>query len=695
MGSGNMGPKLAEFAKREYPDSKSDLYAMFIERNREFLAIHGLSALVTMHSWMFLSGYRRLRANLLKDCAISSMAHLGTNGFGSIGGDVVSTAAFVANNAGAPGLAGSYVRLVAEVNELKKSHALRKAALDPSSDNVFWMSGRDFLALPNAPIAYWIGPSLRSAFLDRPAVGTIADSRCGMNTGDNGRFIREWWEVNIADFGPNMGSLDEAHDSGRKWFPYNKGGTARRWYGNQQSVISFDRENYLILAQQGNKLPSRDYYFRSCVSWSKIGAGRPAFRYFPPGFIFDGAGMSAFVDGSELLLQLTSYLNSNAATLALEAIAPTMNIQAGDIADLPAPSDEDASSAAEVASRLIEIHRIDWNSSEISWEFRASPLMSEGASCQSLATSVDALASTWSELSLQSLRLELENDRNHNARFGLTEGLHNERSLKDITLSNNSANRFSLADPADADQFQRTGYVRDLISYAVGCMFGRYSLDNPGLVLANQNESLADYLEKVVSPSFMPDEDNVLPVLSDSWFEDDIVERFREFLKVSFGAEHFEENLRFVEDALGKDIRQYFVQDFYKDHVQRYKKRPIYWLFSSPKGSFNALIYMHRYRPDTVSLVLNDYLHEFQAKLRARRTNVEQVAVSMVSTVKEQAAARKESEQIGKVLLELEEWEQNVLYPLATEQIEIDLDDGVKANYPKFGAALNNKYTGF
>jgi type II restriction/modification system DNA methylase subunit YeeA len=280
--------------------------------------------------------------------------------------------------------------------------------------------------------------------------------------------------------------------------------------------------------------------------------------------------------------------------------------------------------------------------------------------------------------------------------YGLPDNSVEPVPASSISLFSNPSFRYSdVKEPKNEALLFHTDIMKDLVSYAVGCMFGRYSLDVPGLVLADQGGTLAEYLAKVPSASFMPDADNVLPVLSDAWFEDDIVERFREFLKASFGEEHFEENLRFVEESLGKDIRKYFVQDFYKDHVQRYKKRPIYWMFSSPKGSFNALIYMHRYRPDTVSVVLNDYLHEFQAKLRARRANVDQVALSALSSVKEQTTARKESEQLGKMLLELEEWEQSVLYPLATEQIEIDLDDGVKTNYPKFGAALNNKYTGF
>jgi hypothetical protein len=233
-----------------------------------------------------------------------------------------------------------------------------------------------------------------------------------------------------------------------------------------------------------------------------------------------------------------------------------------------------------------------------------------------------------------------------------------------------------------------SGAVTDLVAYAVGCMFGRYSLDEPGLILADQGATLQGYLARVPTPSFMPDADNVIPIVDGDWFEDDIVARFRQFLRVAFGEAHFEENLRFVTEALGvKDLRDYFVKSFYRDHVQRYKKRPIYWLFSSPKGSFNALIYMHRYTPSTVSTVLNEYLREFKVKLEASRQHHERLAAGG-GTPREQAAAQKEVDRLRKVLLELDEYEHDVLYPLATQQIQIDLDEGVKTNYPKLGAAL-------
>lgn len=261
--------------------------------------------------------------------------------------------------------------------------------------------------------------------------------------------------------------------------------------------------------------------------------------------------------------------------------------------------------------------------------------------------------------------------------------------LERIALHSNPYFGRSLAPDENAlAQLASSAWVSDVVSYAVGCMFGRYSLDKPGLILANQGATVQDYLAKVPTPSFAPDKDNVIPVVDGDWFEDDVVARFRTFLRVAFGEQHFEENLRFVTESLGvRDVRDYFVKSFYKDHVQRYKKRPIYWLFSSPKGSFNALIYMHRYTPSTVSTVLNEYLREFTSKLSASLQQQERLAAGG-GTPRQQAAAQKEADRLRKVLLELEEYEHDVLYPLASRQLAIDLDDGVKANYPKFGAAL-------
>ncbi len=286
-------------------------------------------------------------------------------------------------------------------------------------------------------------------------------------------------------------------------------------------------------------------------------------------------------------------------------------------------------------------------------------------------------------------RHEEENNRIFIDAYGLQDELTSDVPLNEITLTCNPYYRYGNDKTEDElEALLLADTTRELISYAVGCMLGRYSLDKPGLILANQGDTLQQFLEQVPNPSFSPDEDNVIPMLEDDWFADDIAERFRAFMRVAFGDKNLDENIAFIESAIGKDLRKYFLKDFYADHVKRYKKRPIYWMFSSPKGSFNALIYMHRYRPDTVSIVLNDYLREFRTKLTAKKENLEQVTISASASQREKTQALKEIEKIDKTLDEINEYEHEVLYPLATQQIEIDLDDGVKVNYPKFGKAL-------
>jgi type II restriction/modification system DNA methylase subunit YeeA len=333
--------------------------------------------------------------------------------------------------------------------------------------------------------------------------------------------------------------------------------------------------------------------------------------------------------------------------------------------------------------------RNDWDAYETSWDFTTLPLLQPDHRAETLEHTYTTLRAHWQGMTDEVQRLEEENNRIFIDAYGLQNELTPEVPLEEITLTCNPAYRYGgKASVADRETRLRSDTVAEFLSYAVGCMFGRYALDKPGLILANQGETIEDYLKQIPEPSFPADDDNVIPMLDGDWFSDDISERFREFLRITFGEEHYEENLRFVEQALGKDIRKYFLKDFYNDHVRRCKKRPIYWLFSSPKGSFNALIYMHRYRPDTVSVVLNDYLREFRTKLTSRRDHLEAVSISASASSGEKTKAIKDIEKISKIIVELGDYERDVLYPLATKQVEIDLDDGVKVNYPKLGAAL-------
>ncbi len=347
------------------------------------------------------------------------------------------------------------------------------------------------------------------------------------------------------------------------------------------------------------------------------------------------------------------------------------------------------SSNSNIVSKLIKLGREDWDSCEFSWDFNRLPLLAPDYYQSTIKTAYTKLRTNWQKNAAEMQRLEEKNNRIFIDAYGLQDELTPEVPLNEITLTCNPRYRYKgNKGPNELEALLLVDTMKEFLSYAVGCMFGRYSLDKPGLILANQGETLEDYLQQIPKPSFPADTDNVIPILDQDWFIDDIPSRFYEFLKVTFGQKHYEKNLKFITDAIGKDIRKYFLKDFYKDHLKTYKKRPIYWLFSSPKGSFNALIYMHRYRPDTVSVILNDYLREFRTKLQNAQENLEQLSISADATKTEKTKALKQIEKLKKTITELDTYENETLYPLATQNIEIDLDDGVKVNYKKFGKAL-------
>ena len=368
---------------------------------------------------------------------------------------------------------------------------------------------------------------------------------------------------------------------------------------------------------------------------------------------------------------------------------PTLNFLPGNIAGLPiSPAIVQDPLILQNVKRAVQLSKTDWDSTETAWDFGRPPLLHSEHRQPSLKASYQKLRVHWREMTLEMLRLEEENNRVFIDAYGLRDELTPEVPLNEITLTCNPHYRYGGDKSGEElEAMLLADTMRELVSYAVGCMLGRYSLDKPGLILANQGETQADYLRQVPQPTFTPDTDNVIPLLDGEWFNDDITERFRSFLRLTFGETHYAENLKFIEDALGKDIRKFFLKDFYTDHVKRYKKRPIYWLFSSPKGSFNALIYLHRYRPDTTSVVLQ-YLRDFQEKLAGERKRQEQISISASASQADKTRALKSIDSLKKTLTELDDYERDVLHPLATQQIAIDLDDGVKVNYLKLGAAL-------
>lgn len=563
----------------------------------------------------------------------------------------------------------------------------------------FRASAEDFKEISGSPLAYWVNTSIRQAFKSGARLDTFAEPRQGMATSDNGRFLRHYHELPISNISFDSTSHTDAKSSKKKWFPYSKGGECRKWFGNHSLVVNWENDGAELLqfAAELYGSPTRTiknikYYFREALTWSLTSSTGFAARWRPAGFVFDVNGMSSFSD-KELFTTLGA-VNSRVGSEILKVINPTMAFQAGDLKAFPFVSPQDSEKSKRIVKQAVALSTNDWDSYENSWDFTSLPLLHSNHRQSTLEASYQKLRTHWHEKTLDMQRLEEENNRTFINAYGLNEELMPDVPLNEITLNCNPHYRYGGdKTEEELEVMLLADTMRELVSYAVGCMLGRYSLDKPGLILANQGETLADYLAQVPQPSFPVDEDNVIPILDGDWFADDITLRFRQFLRVAFGDAHYDENLAFIEQALnvkGKrnySLRDYFLTEFYTDHVKRYKKRPIYWLFSSPKGSFNALIYMHRYRPDTVSVVLK-YLRDYREKLVTEKERQAAVSINPASSQGDKTKALKEVDRLGKVLTELEDYERDVLYPLATEQKQIDLDDGVKVNYLKFGAAL-------
>lgn len=689
--------RLKSWSLVNYPDSATNLFAMFMERGIGLTKAFGMLGMINMQAWMFLSSFSRLREKVVKDHSILSMAHLGEKAFDSIGGDVVSTTAFVIRNYRSPNHKGEFIRLVSGASESKKDELFCAAIRTKDKRFYFRAEPVDFEMITGAPISYWASKQLRNIFKESPTLKTLANPRKGMVTADNPRFIRVWSEVSFAKIGIGFDSRSAAKLSAKKWFPYLKGGSFKRWYGNLDYVVNWENDGHELLNMKGNgyKVGSTnhnlEYIFKPAITWTKITSGLVSFRSTEHGFLFDDASGLCPVADLGMQPKIASLLNSPVVYAALGALNPTLNVNPGNLADIPVVL---AEGAGELATSCIKLAKADWDYSEISWDFTTHPLLQAQCQQKTLAVTYQNLRAHWHAIALEVQRLEKENNRIFIDAYGLQDELKPEVPLNEITLNCNPRYRYGGDKSEDElEALLLADTMRELVSYAVGCMFGRYSLDKPGLILASQGETLADYLHQVPEPSFPADDDNVIPMLDGDWFTDDIAERFRQFLRVAFGEAHYEQNLQFVEKGLGKKgkpqpIRDYFLKEFYSDHVKRYKKRPIYWLFSSPKGTFNALIYLHRYRPDTVSVVLNGYLRDFRNKLAAHLSYLQQVGVSATASQVEKTRANKEIDTIKKQLQELDDYERDVLYPLATKQEPLNLDDGVKVNYLKLGPAL-------
>ncbi len=549
--------------------------------------------------------------------------------------------------------------------------------------NFFQVSAEDFKKIPGSPIAYWVSNDLLSQFVIRESLEKISKPKQGATTSDNNRFLRFWFEVSNNIIGFNIPDRKNAKESKKKWFPYNKGGGFRRWYGNQDYVINYYNDGeeikdfYEVLnrTSPGGRLKNQENYFQESASWSKITSGSFAVRYFPEGFIFDVAGSAIFFKSKKETEFYVALLNTCFSTKILSILSPTLNFEAEHLCKIPVLR----YFKKDLYNRIISLSKYDWDSYETSWDFQVFPLISLKNGNDRLQTIYKTLYQKWQGMTLEMQKLEEENNRTFIDAYGLQDELTPEVLLKEITLTCNPYYRYGdKKSEEELESLLLTDTMKELVSYAVGCILGRYSLDKDGLIFANAGDGIEEYLKQIPEPSIMPDESGILPITDENDFTDDLPSQFKTFLKASFGTENFSENLHFIEESINKNIRNYFIKDFYKDHVKRYKKRPIYWMISSPSGAFRTLIYLHRYIKDTISLFLNDYLWPYQRKLEAKVQQADQILISATSSHSDKAKAQKNLDKIRKVLNELEVWERDIVYPLATQRIELDLDDGLR-----------------
>ena len=683
MGSGAMNPKLSSFVRSKYPASKSDLMACFMEAGLAALEPKGFLGMINQHSWMFLSSYENLREKLINETFFDTLLHLGPRTFPEIGGEVVQNSSFTLWKTSFKER-GLYIRLV----DYDSTEVKRQKTIDAIINKkiIFFKSNQqDFKKIPGSPIGYWVSKELLLTF-DLPKLNELKNVKAGLSTGDNNRFIRYWTETNINKISFNK-------EEKKKWVPLHKGGSIRKWYGNQDLVVNWHEDGRQIkeFRDSNGKLRSRPqglaHNFKHGLTWSALSNSFNV-RLSSDNFIYGSKGPGitnkSSDDDSNSLIYLLGLLNTKVAKRLIGVQTQNLSYEVGHVGSIPVLINNIGSGEViSIVQSSVNISREAWNLNETSWDFKINGLLKQNQN--SLEDSYNQFKENWKNNFFQLHRNEEELNKKFIDIYTLQKELNPSVLLEDITI---------LKDETTVENgelvFDEVELLNQFISYAVGCMFGRYSFDHEGLILANKGETLEEYLEKVGKGEaeiiFLPDDDNIIPVLDDEWFEDDIVGRFYEFLKASFGKENFDKNLAFVEECIGKDIRKYFVRDFYKDHIKRYKKRPIYWMFSSPKGSFNVLIYMHRYTTDTLNNILNAYLLEYREKLKARIEHLDHV-IETGSSV-EQTKAAKEKDRLRSVLLELQEYEREILYPLATERISIDLDDGVLVNYNKFGKAI-------
>lgn len=686
MGSGNMNATLSKYVKDEYEEGKADLFSVFMLLAINRLLPNGKYGMINMQSWMFLSSFEKLRTRLLTENRIDNMLHLGTRTFDELSGEVVQNTAFVITNCEGEDATGSYYRLVDGKSCGEKERMFLEAQENGGKAivnsklyivNYNNVSQQDFEKIPGCPIGYWVSEKVRETFTRNLPLSAVCKPTQGLATADNGRFLRSWFEVSQNRIGFGFENAASAARSQKKWFPCNKGGGQRKWYGNQSEVIDWEHDGEAIKNYPGAVIRNEHCYYKESVAWNMISSGFLSFRYFPKGFILNNAS-NAITEGN--LYAMLGYLSSPLTLKVANLINPTLNLSNGVVAKFPYVVVETKEYESLVKQNIF-ISKQDWDAHETSWDFKENELVRifNDNGWGTLDIVVSEYKREWERLFMQLHANEEELNRQFIEIYGLQDELTPDVPLDEITILQQGEIHIENNDIV----WHNDVIAKQLISYAIGCWMGRYRLDKPGLHIAHPNPTAEEVCTYTYNGCELEiDDDGIIPILSaDSQFADNACHRLRDFLRIAFGEENLLENINFIETCLGKSIEAYFMKDFWKDHKKMYQNRPIYWLFSSKKGAFQCLAYMHRMDAYTVERMRSKYLLPHMDWL-THRINELRANDAMLTT-----AQRKTAELLEKELAECREYHERLHY-VADQQISFDLDDGVVVNYAKFGDIL-------
>lgn len=682
LGGSAVDAKLSDYIKNNYPDSKTDLFAVFIEKCNSMLVKNGLQAMITMHSWMFLSSYQALRPKLLRHSLVN-MAHLGARAFEEIGGEIVQTTSFVVRKDNISNYTGTYYRLVSANSQKAKEEMFLK------NENKHFSNQSEFAKISGMPIAYWVSRTFIENFEKGKPFNSFGEPKSGVMTGDDKKFVKYWFEVPYKRIGFNLNNSDEMEASGKRWFPVTRGGTYRKWYGNLEEVVDLENDGFAIKNNGKNfRLRDKKYYMQQGLTWTMITTYKLSVRIANQGILFGNGGPTSFVKKNHLYL--LALLNSSVANAVIEVLNPTMNIVISDICSIPVVFDR-VEEVEKIAQQCIDLSKSDWDSFETSWDFRKHPLVPTSQEWEEQRNSQFASTRTeaFGKLSWHYKSWEQECEYRFNC---LKE---NEEKLNNIFIEIYGSQGDLTAEVLDKDVSVRKAdlqrEIKSLLSFAVGCMLGRYSLDKEGVVYAGGEWNENQYY------SFIPDKDNCIPITDEEYFQDDIIGLLCAWLKKIYGEKTLEENLTFIANALGNKgttsrevIRNYFLNDFIKDHNKLYSKNPIYWMFDSGKqNGFKALCYMHRWNADTTGNMRVEYLHRMQ-KVYDKEIERMQEVIDNSRDNKEIAAASKRKEKLLKQMKETKDYDAKVAH-LALSRVDIDTNVGVKINHQKVQTSTDGK----